>query len=110
MCPWEGQANLKRALKCVAFRLSGLIFFHSRSDAKKEVRTDLAVQWAYVTIDGMTLVLGETSQTSAALETHVKQLVNSIPTICQLLQSFPYWVEILHCIEEQLVMRKLISL
>lgn len=43
MCPWEGQANLKLALKCVAFCLSGLIFFHSRSDAKKEVRTDLAV-------------------------------------------------------------------
>lgn len=55
-----------------------LEFFQSRSDAEKEVRTELAVQQTY----SVTASLGETSQTSAAPEKNIEQLVNSISTIC----------------------------
>lgn len=55
-----------------------LEFFHWRSDAEKEVRTELAVQQTY----SVTASLGETSQTSAAPEKNIEQLVNSISTRC----------------------------
>lgn len=51
MRPCERWTNLPLALKCVTFLLHvRLEFFHSRSGAKKEVRTDLAVQRAYAAI------------------------------------------------------------
>lgn len=55
-----------------------LEFFHSRSDAEKKVRTELAVQQTY----SVTASLGETPQTSAAPEKNIEQLINSVSTIC----------------------------